>query len=206
MCARFYRYKDLKDLAKRFQMEIFDEALDAQYNIAPTEKALVIPATREKRAGKLLTFGQKDAWGQPGMLVNLRSESFIHKPRLQQYLKGSRVFIPVDGFYEWKRDKTGSTPYRFGLKGEAFFGLAGVVIKEGFVILTTEPNPLVAEVHNRMPVMIRPEEEKVWLDANVTEFNQLVTLMAPYPAEAMDRVQVSKLVNSAKNKGKECLS
>ena len=76
---------------------------------------------------------------------------------------------------------------------------------EAFTIITTEPNELVRPVHNRMPVILRPEDEEQWLDASRTPFTQAKTLLKPYPEELMDARNVSPIVNSAKYDGPECI-
>jgi putative SOS response-associated peptidase YedK len=206
MCGRFYRTKELKELQARFQLHAILAALEAQYNIAPTEEALVIAATDKERVAKPMRFGFPNPWIEGGMLLNMRAESFATKPGFRRYLENQRCLVPADGFYEWRRTKKGSFPFRFGLAAGGLFGFAGICDQGGFAIITTESNPLVGQVHNRMPVILRKEEEDLWLDAQVKEFHKLAPLLAPYPADAMSSAEVSKLVNSAKYKTADCLT
>src|SRR5215468_1858907 len=76
---------------------------------------------------------------------------------------------------------------------------------ESFTIITTEPNELVRPVHNRMPVILRPEDEEQWLDASCTPFAKAKSLLQPYPEDLMDAHDVSPIVNSAKYDGPECI-
>jgi putative SOS response-associated peptidase YedK len=76
---------------------------------------------------------------------------------------------------------------------------------ESFTIITTEPNYLVQPIHNRMPVILRPEDEEPWLDAFRTPFVKAKSLFKPYPQELMDAHDVSPIVNSAKYDGPECI-
>jgi putative SOS response-associated peptidase YedK len=100
------------------------------------------------------------------------------------------------------------------LKGREPFGLAGLwdvwrkpdgKRVESFTIITTEPNELVRPVHNRMPVILKPEDEEQWLDASRTPFAKAKSLLKPYPEELMDAHDVSSVVNSAKYDGPECI-
>jgi putative SOS response-associated peptidase YedK len=100
------------------------------------------------------------------------------------------------------------------LKSREPFGLAGLwdvwrkpdgKRVESFTIITTEPNELVRPIHNRMPVILRPEDEKQWLDASRTPFAKAKSLLQPYPDDLMDAHDVSPIVNSAKYDGPECI-
>ncbi|MBC8457815.1 MAG: SOS response-associated peptidase, partial [Deltaproteobacteria bacterium] len=119
--------------------------------------------------------------------------------------------VPADGFYEWKKNTT-KTPYRIVLKSGAPFAMAGIWEKwvsgdgeiiHSFSIITTEPNELMASIHNRMPVILLPENEKMWLDD--TSEDLLQNLLTPYPAGLMNAFPVSKLVNSPKNDTEEVI-
>ena len=76
---------------------------------------------------------------------------------------------------------------------------------ESFTIITTEPNELIQPIHNRMPVILRPEDEEQWLDTSRTPFAKAKSLLKPFPAELMDAHDVSPIVNSAKYDGPECI-
>jgi putative SOS response-associated peptidase YedK len=113
-----------------------------------------------------------------------------------------------------RKEEKRKVPMWVHLKSREPFGLAGrwdVWRKpdgkrvESFTIITTEPNELVRPVHNRMPVMLRPEDEEQWLDASRTPFAKARSLLKPLPAELMDAHDVSPIVNSAKYDGPECI-
>ena len=76
---------------------------------------------------------------------------------------------------------------------------------ESFTIITTEPNELVRPIHNRMPVILQPEDEEQWLDVSRTSFAKARSLLKPLPADLMDAHDVSTIVNSAKYDGPECI-
>ena len=125
-----------------------------------------------------------------------------------------RCIIPADGFYEWRKEGKRKVPMWVYLRNRQPFGLAGLwdvwrkpdgKRVESFTIITTEPNELVLPIHNRMPVILRPEDEEQWLDVSRTSFAKAQSLLKPYPEELMDAHDVSPIVNSAKYDGPECI-
>jgi len=212
MCSRYYRFKDLKDLITRFKIAQILSTLGLQYNIAPTDLAVVIPATDNDRIAKDLIFGIINPFmkGKSSLLMNMRAESFVEKPHFRPYLLNQRCLVIADGFIEWERNKNGkkmkqSIPYRIDPRNHETVGLAGIWDHEGFVIITTEPNPTVAEIHDRAPVILRREEEDVWLDSNVKDFTKLITMLVPSPSDALEKAAISTLASNSKNKASEIL-
>ena len=133
---------------------------------------------------------------------------------LDRYLQSTRCIIPADGFYEWRKEGRRKVPMWVHLKNKepfAFAGLWDVWRKpdgkrvESFTIVTTEPNELVRPIHNRMPVILRPDDEKQWLDVSRTSFAKAQSVLQPYPEELMDAHDVSPVVNSVKYDGPECI-
>jgi putative SOS response-associated peptidase YedK len=206
MCARFYRVEDWKALYTRFMVQQILSTLEPQYNIAPAEQALAIPATDGPRQAVLMKFGLANPWREgAGLLLNMRAESFVNKPAFKRYLERQRCLVPADGFYEWRKTKAGSLPYGYSIKGGGLFGFAGIYDQDCFAIITTEANAIVREVHDRMPVILRRSEEDLWLDSKVTEYSKLIPLLAPYPSAELTAAELSQAVNSARNKGPEVL-
>src|SRR5262249_2800496 len=120
--------------------------------------------------------------------------------------------IPADGFYEWRKEGKRKVPMWVHLKTKEPFGFAGLwdvwrkpdgKRVESFTIITTEPNETLRPIHNRMPVILRPEDEEQWLDATRTPFAQARSLLKPYLDDLMDAHDVSPIVNSAKYDGPE---
>jgi putative SOS response-associated peptidase YedK len=143
-------------------------------------------------------------------MINARAESLTEKPAFKQLVGTRRCIIPEDGFYEWRKEGKHKVPMWVHLKSREPFGLAGLwdVWRkpdggkvESFTIITTEPNELVRPIHNRMPVILRPEDEEQWLDASRTVFVKAKLVWKPYPEELMDAHDVSPIVNSAKYDG-----
>ena len=135
--------------------------------------------------------------------INARSETAAQKPMFRSSFRHKRCLVLADGFYEWQQAGARKQPYRACLKDERLFSFAGLwCVAETdddliakFAILTTEPNELMADIHNRMPVILRPEEERVWLD-QTQDRDTLQSLLKPYPAEDMHVYPVSTKVNN----------
>ncbi len=128
-------------------------------------------------------------------------------------LRSRRCLIPADGFYEWKREGKEKLPFCFTLADESVFAFAGVwdrwkspqgQVVETCSILTTTPNLLMQDIHDRMPVILERDAYELWLDPGFTKVEELQPLLKPYPAEAMRRYRVSQRVNQVKNDDPEC--
>ena len=126
-------------------------------------------------------------------MINARAESLTEKPAFKDLVGTRRCIIPADGFYEWRKEGRRKVPMWVHLKSKESFGLAGLwdvwrkldgKKVESFTIITTEPNDLIQPIHNRMPVILRPEDEEQWLDVSRTPFVKAKSLLKPYPDRA----------------------
>ena len=147
-------------------------------------------------------------------MINARAETLTEFPSFKHLVDRRRCIIPADGFYEWRKEGKRKFPMLVYLKNKEPFGLAGLWDMwrkpdggkvESFTIITTEPNELIEPIHNRMPVILRPEDEEEWLDASRTAFAKAKSVLKPYPDEMLDTHDVSQIVNSAKYDGPECI-
>jgi putative SOS response-associated peptidase YedK len=143
-----------------------------------------------------------------GRPINARAETAAGKPTFREPLRRSRALVPADGFFEWKKGDRGREPWALRLKSRRPFAFAGIFDTwtprggpplRTFAILTTRPNPLVAAVHDRMPVILTPEGENLWLDPDVKDPAALAPLFEPLGAEAMEAFPVSRRVNAPAN-------
>lgn len=141
-------------------------------------------------------------------MLNARAETAAAKPAFQKPLRHKRCLIPADGFYEWKTTAHGKQPMRIVLKSRALFSMAGLyetwISPDGTKInsctlLTTTPNDLVAPIHDRMPVIIRPEEEQLWLNRMISEPEALAPLLRPYSTDELEAYPVSAAVGHVRN-------
>jgi putative SOS response-associated peptidase YedK len=136
------------------------------------------------------------------------------KASFRSAFKKRRCLIPASGFLEWAKLGAKKQPYHFRRKDHAPIALAGLwecwespegEVVESCSIITTAANDLVAPMHDRMPVILGPEHFDQWLDPAYQDVKGLEALLVPYPAELMEAIAVSTLVNSPKNDRPECL-
>lgn len=193
-----------------------------RYNIAPTQTVPVLVSRQwavgggqrehEREDGEegrrevaLFQWGLVPSWStESSGLINARAETLEEKPSFAESFQRRRCLIPADGFYEWKRSGKWKQPYFFQLQDESQFAFAGIWDRwerndlsiTSCAIITTTPNELLAEIHDRMPVILTAEDQETWL-RNDADPRELKALLAPYPADAMKSFPVSEKVNSA---------
>ncbi|WCK55175.1 SOS response-associated peptidase [Aneurinibacillus sp. Ricciae_BoGa-3] len=218
MCGRFTLTTPLDVLLDRFQATTAIEDYTPRYNIAPSQQILtLINNGKENRLG-YLKWGLIPYWAQDPKIaykmINARAESIDQKPSYKHSFKNKRCLVIADSFYEWKREDGKKSPHRIRLKSEQPFAFAGLwdkwVSGDGepvysCTIITTKPNDLMASIHDRMPVILTKQQEKIWLDRDVKDTDLLKRFLVPYDAKEMEAYQVSNLVNSPKNEVAECL-
>ena len=201
MCGRFTLTKSGEEVAEAFGL---DEApaLLPRYNIAPSEPVLVV---RQVEPGAART-ASLSRWGLvPGVapegkpLINARAETAATRGVFKDAFAHRRCLVPADGFYEWKGPKgTKRQPFHLRLEGGGLFGLAGIVepgLEPGastLAILTTSPNALVQQIHDRMPLIVPRADYARWLDPQ-TPLPALRALLGPYPAARMEATSVLRV-------------
>ena len=214
MCGRFTLI-NWQELAARFGVAVLD--IQPRYNIAPTQEiAVILQGSREVR---MFQWGLIPFWvSAPAAgrrMINARAETIQEKKTFRHCLQQQRCLIPADGFYEWRQEGKKKQPYYFSLSDGRLFAFAGLWDKwqaadgselYSCTVITTQANQLVAEIHDRMPVILRPEAETVWLDAQVRQPDVLQQVLQLYPAADMNMRKVSTLVNRPANEGPELLN
>ena len=213
MCGRYTLKAGGQELASFFDLAETPE-ITASYNIAPTQQ---IPVVKRDEGGagrrlEMMHWGLIPSWADDpsigSRMINARAETVADKPSYRSAFKRRRCLVVADGFYEWKKTEDGKQPYYLRLKEGGPFGFAGLWemwSMEGgeelrsATIITTEPNELAAEIHNRMPVILSPELHEVWLDPENDDREELLSMLAPYPAEEMEAYPVSRRVNRPAN-------
>jgi putative SOS response-associated peptidase YedK len=209
MCGRFVQYTLFPLLKIEFSL-ISDApaSLRPSWNIAPTQE---IPVIVNEEGNRLITcrWGLIPPWAKDASIgnrmINARAETLAEKTSFKGPLKKHRCLVAADGFYEWKKTAGGKVPVYITMKDGRPFGFAGLYSDwrqpEGetirtCTIVTTEPNDLLMPIHNRMPVIIRPDDREKWLDPEEQDPERLIPLLAAYPSSDMDAWTVSKTVNS----------
>src|SRR5262249_4079007 len=201
MCGR-YSLTVTTGLDERFNAEYPDEEIRPRYNIAPSQNTIIIPQSSPDKM-VVSKWGLPVSWikDRPDGMINVRIETLKQKPYFHKLLDGGRCLVIADGFYEWKKEKDGKTPYRIALKKNEPFAFAGVFKAEDkqlrFAILTTKPNSIMKPIHSRMPVILEKKEEKDWLHGNAVK--AISDALSEFPAKLLEAYAVSKLVNSPIN-------
>lgn len=196
-------FKSSINIWLRYNLKNKPEALDS-YNLRPSMKALVV-TRNSPNSGNYLTFGIKAPWDENHLLINAKSETVSQLRTFKKMFIEQRCLVPASFFYEWQKHEDGTkTPFCIKVKNNNAISFAGLHTKDGFVILTTKPNKLMESIHNRMPVILRKEDEEIWLNPDSTE-SELTDLFAPFPETEMEAYPVSKLINSARSQGKELI-
>lgn len=227
MCGRYTLSHSPESIAQSFHLTQIPP-LEPHYNIAPGQPVLVVrspddeavssssaPAAREST---FLLWGLVPSWAKDPKLgsrmINARAETVAEKPSFRAAFKRRRCLIVADGFYEWHRLPQGKQPYYFHLEEHQPFAFAGLWehwengmgdVIESCTILTTEANEILHPIHDRMPVILSPEDYPLWLDSSVQGGDRLHRCLRPYPATAMQRHPVSSKINSPRYNSPLCI-
>jgi putative SOS response-associated peptidase YedK len=194
-------------LEERFRAQMAAEDAAPTYNAAPSQEQFTILSDNPQaivRAAWGFVPEWADSKPEVKPVINARAESITTKPFFRAAFKKQRCLVLADGFYEWRRTKEGKRPYRITLKTDEPFAFAGlwstVHDRIGnkhttFTIITTEANALVAQIHNRMPVILQEKDEEDWLNPQLP-LAAAQAMLVPFPAELMTAYEVSSKVNS----------
>jgi putative SOS response-associated peptidase YedK len=217
MCGRYLLTSPV-DLLRQVFRFMERPNLGPRYNIAPTQDVPVVRLTREgdRRELKMMRWGLVPYWADDlkigNRLINARAETIARAPAFREAYQRRRCLVPADGFYEWRKEGKQKQPLLIRRKDRAPFAFAGLwerwqqpdgQVLRSCTIVTCPPNALVAEIHNRMPVILGPDAWERWLDPAAGDGREL---LGPCPADWLDAVAVSPRVNSPANDDPECLA
>jgi putative SOS response-associated peptidase YedK len=216
VCGRYTLKTSVDTLVEQFGIDEYPSSITPSYNIAPTQEVAAVIAEDEKRKLQMLRWGLIPSWADdPGIgnrMINARAETVSQKPSFRNAFKQRRCLILTDGFYEWQRGQGGKQPYYIHMKDGSPFAFAGLWESwrngeeiRSCTIITTDANELVGEIHNRMPVILPPEDYELWLDPDFEEKEALTSLLRPHPSEVIEAYPVSRRVNSPSNNAPECI-
>lgn len=208
MCGRYTNIAPGPVLEKRFEAAFAADAAPT-YNAAPSQQLPVILNTAPDQI-QLLQWGLVPGWVKDLKAapkpINARAETLADKPSFRALLQRRRCLVPADSFYEWQATAAGKVPHRILLQSEEPFAFAGLwdewldrqtgELRPTFTIITTEPNELMAPIHNRMPVILQGREaEHAWL-SDTLSLPDHQHLLQPFPAQLMREYTVTTRVNS----------
>lgn len=219
MCGRYTITVTMEELMLRyFTNDSTIVHYAPKFNAAPTQyiPAVIHNGTHNKlgelRWGLVPSWAKDDKGGSK--MINARAESLLEKASFKGLIRSRRCIIPADGFYEWKQMNGGKQPMRVVLQDRSIFSMAGLydiwMDEAGnklstCTIITTEPNSLMADIHDRMPVILSPEAESQWLDRSNQDVSSLTRLLRPYDAAQMRAYPVSSEVGKVRNDYKELI-
>ena len=218
MCGRYTLTVDYDDLANELGLQ-GPRPPDwvPRFNIAPTQPVPVV-TSRDPDAVTFHRWGLIPHWAKDrsigNRMINARKETLSEKPSFRESFETRRCLVLADGFYEWKTEVKVKRPFYIRLASKGAFTFAGLWDRwkgpDGEVILsctiiTTEPNSLVAPLHDRMPAILTPEGRADWLDRAITDPSHLARHLAPVASEQLELYEVSTLVNTPKNDVAACV-
>lgn len=219
MCGRYRLTAKERYIAEHFDLDNEEVQWTPRYNIAPTQQVPVIRQDRHqlRRHFSLMRWGLIPYFASDASVgnraINAMAETAAEKPSFRDAMKRHRCLLPADGFYEWKklgaRDKQ---PYNIGLSDDGIFAFAGLWDRwrqpsgewlESCTILTTSANAVTRDVHDRMPMILRPEDYDLWLDPGTLDPRKVQDLLRPFPG-TMRKYPVSARVGNPANDDAEC--
>lgn len=219
MCGRYTITVTMEELMLRYLTN--DSTIEhyaPKYNAAPMQLIPAVINTGTSNKLGELRWGLVPSWAKDdkigSKMINARAESLLDKPSFKRLVSSRRCIIPSDGFYEWKQQGSTKQPMRIVMRDGGIFSMAGLydiwTDPEGnklstCTIITTTPNELMAEIHNRMPVILKPEDEAAWLSRDQQNSAELMELLQPYDPDQMRAYPVSPAVGNVRNDTKELI-
>ncbi|MGZ6371817.1 MAG: SOS response-associated peptidase [Candidatus Limnocylindria bacterium] len=226
MCGRFAQPRSADELARIFHARPATEVPGDRFNVAPTDEVVAVVEHHGERTVDAFRWGLVPFFAKTAKegarLINARAETVERSPAFRSSFARHRCIIPADAFYEWRRERdpvTGRTvrsePFAVRRSDGEPLALAGLwsswrdpdtaIRLYTCSILTTDPNELVARLHDRMPVVLDPADWDAWLGES-TAPAELRSMLRPAPAETLDAYAVSPAVNNVRNEGPELLA
>ena len=215
MCGRYSLATPFDDLIEVFDVPPVDFEYRPRYNIAPTQVVPVVASDRHGKRMGLLRWGLVPSWakgiGVGSRMINARSETLLEKPAFKSAVHSRRCLVPADGFYEWRAGAGGKVPHLIRRTDGGPMAFAGLWERwdggEGdplftFTIVTTDASPAIAQIHDRMPVILEGAARASWMDRDMPG-EEAVEFLSPYEGD-LAAYEVSRLVNSPANDVPEC--
>ncbi|MDY6765286.1 MAG: SOS response-associated peptidase [Halobacteria archaeon] len=203
MCGRSSIWFSPQELKERYDAEL-EYDYEPSYNVAPKSTNPVIKnESKDKISG--LRWGLVPPWADDpsigNRMINARAETLGEKTSFKDAYERRRCIVPANAFFEWTGERGNKQPYLVKFKDDRCFSMAGLWERwsrdgddntlQTYTVITTEPNDIVGELHDRMPVILSREEEDVWLD----EGHRRDDLLNPCPSDEMEYYPVSRRAN-----------
>jgi putative SOS response-associated peptidase YedK len=218
MCGRYTLFKDNQELAKRYNLAKAPD-YKTNYNITPGQIMPIIKSENSSLTATMMKWGLVPKWAKDPKigykLINARADTIFEKPIWKNLILHKRCLVPFNGFYEWQRDiKEQKQPYYIHPKKQAIASFAGIwevfSDTEGqnwhtYAIITTSPNQEMSAVHDRMPVILKPNQEASWLDPSLDNPQDIQQFFKPLTDGDLEVYKVSKDVNSPRHNSQELI-
>jgi putative SOS response-associated peptidase YedK len=204
MCGR-YTLSRIEEIWERFGIGADGLDLRPRFNVCP-EQTMPVVVTDGANRLEMMQWGLIPFWSKEpkSLAINARIEGILSKPSFRKPIRYNRCLVPATGFYEWKKEPAGKTPYYIHRKDGNLFAFAGLYDTwkqpdgaelKTFAIVTTAPTDFMVQVHNRMPVILAPEQEAAWLTTAPDKTDSLLESLQPLSPELMEMYPVSRKVN-----------
>jgi putative SOS response-associated peptidase YedK len=219
MCGRFTQERPASELAEIFGAEPLVDDRGAHYNVAPTDEARVVVQRDVRRAVTAYRWGLIPHWATAAKvgsrMINARAETVTTSPAYRDAFVRKRCLVPVDSFYEWKKEGTVRQPYRVVRRDGRPLALAGLwtgwrdpsteAVVRTFTIVTTLPNDALSDLHDRMPVIVDEDAWDRWLDPAPADPGELLGLLVPSETVDLEVYPVVRAVNDVRRDGPELI-
>jgi putative SOS response-associated peptidase YedK len=219
VCGRFTQERATSELAEIFGATDLADDPGGRFNVAPTDEAAVVVQRDAERAVVRYRWGLVPHWADDGRgaarRINARAETVASSPAFRESFARRRCLVPVDSFYEWRREGPVRQPYRVVRTDGRPLALAGLwsgwrdpadgIVRRTFTIVTTTPSRLISTLHDRMPVVVPDEAWGLWLDTTSTDPGELHGLLVPAEAAPLEIHPVPRLVNDVRRDGPELI-
>lgn len=225
VCGRYAAARDAADLAQWFHAEELPTVdLPPRYNVAPTSESYIVIDDQDARVIDIARWGLIPSWStdasRASRMINARCETVAQKPAYRSAFKRRRCLVPVDGYYEWQAASVSSgsrkQPFFIRAQDDRPLALAGLFedwtgpegMIRSFTVLTQEPTTWLAQIHDRMPVIVHPSDWSTWLDASLAPANldPLLHAITEHSADGLEAYPVSTIVNRAGNEGADLVA
>jgi len=213
MCGRFALALTV-GFGERFGVDDTGLSLSPRYNITPSQQVPIVYTTHAgERVVRPMMWGLVPSWTRDTTgarpIVNARADTLTERPSFRGPLTRHRCLVPATGFYEWGKSGTQKVPYYIRRRDEAAFAFAGLFdVLRGrdpslwtFTIITTDPNALVARIHDRMPAILRPEDEARWIAPGLIDEGEQKEILSPFPQDLLEAYPVSRAINDPLQEG-----
>ncbi len=218
MCGRYALKTSVPEIARILGAEPNAEFVPS-YNVAPSRHVPVCRTSVEgKRELNLLRWGLVPHWAKEindrYRMINARAVTVADKPAFREPFRQRRCLVPADGYFEWKAGPERKQPYFIHRNDDSPVFLAGLWDRwekgqdgslDSFAIVTTSASERLSSVHDRMPVILDPDDHEAWLNPELKNPKDLLSLLKPNPGKELLLTPVSTFVNNPRNDDPRCL-